>query len=351
MGMRLAVNVASAASAVFIVVSLVIVGYLFNDLNSLYLEVTVDMDEFKVLENIAWNEIINMQSTDKRTYDVNSSNLFAQLISRNKRHVQKRQTCACAAQISNCPPGPSGPPGDPGLSGEPGSRGLDGKPGLDGIKAMVGPTNNAGCILCPAGPPGLPGPNGPPGLPGPNGVDGVPGTGGGAGPAGPVGPAGDQGPPGQTGAMGLPGLAGANASRCTKGPKGAQGPQGLAGKPGPRGVHAGPGQMGVPGAVGTSGKSGAPGMQGPIGSPGIAGAPGKDANYCPCPPRNLPSAPVTSSQNSAAQEPESTYGGEPFIPPPVDESYIRRGMVVVRRKHVRVAARKTKRAPIRKHKA
>lgn len=48
MGTRMLVNIASAASGLVIVASLIIVGVLFQDINSFYYEVLDDMDEFKV---------------------------------------------------------------------------------------------------------------------------------------------------------------------------------------------------------------------------------------------------------------------------------------------------------------
>lgn len=49
MGARVIVNIASAASGAVIIASLVVVGVLFNDLNTLYSDVLNDMDDFKVV--------------------------------------------------------------------------------------------------------------------------------------------------------------------------------------------------------------------------------------------------------------------------------------------------------------
>lgn len=48
MGTQTLVNVASGLSGLLIITSLVTVGILFNDINSLYFEVLDDMVEFKV---------------------------------------------------------------------------------------------------------------------------------------------------------------------------------------------------------------------------------------------------------------------------------------------------------------
>lgn len=48
MGTRVLVNLASVASGGVILVTLIVVGILFRDINSLYYEVLDDMDEFKV---------------------------------------------------------------------------------------------------------------------------------------------------------------------------------------------------------------------------------------------------------------------------------------------------------------
>lgn len=48
MGTRILVNIASVASGLVIITSLIIVGVLFQDINSFYYEVLDDMVEFKV---------------------------------------------------------------------------------------------------------------------------------------------------------------------------------------------------------------------------------------------------------------------------------------------------------------
>lgn len=49
MGTQVLVNLASVASGGAILVTLVVVGILFQDINSLYYEVLDDMNDFKVV--------------------------------------------------------------------------------------------------------------------------------------------------------------------------------------------------------------------------------------------------------------------------------------------------------------
>ncbi|VDO56970.1 unnamed protein product [Onchocerca flexuosa] len=111
MGTQLLINIASFASGLVIVTSLIIVGILFQNINNFYYEILGDMDEFKVLANDAWDEMmsVNMASAVKK-----QSNALALDF---KRRQKRRAICACALQPLRCPPGPVGPPGDPGLPG------------------------------------------------------------------------------------------------------------------------------------------------------------------------------------------------------------------------------------------
>ncbi|VDM99601.1 unnamed protein product, partial [Onchocerca ochengi] len=206
MGTQLLINIASVASGLVIATSLIIVGILFQDINNFYYEVLDDMDEFKVLANDAWDEImnVNMASAVKKQPQA--------FVFDFKRRQKRRAICACALQPLRCPPGPVGPPGDPGLPGEPGERGLDGKPGAPGIAVSTSIDTRGGCIACPPGPVGPPGLPGQAGLPGPAGTPGKPGIDG----------MGQPGPPGEPGDVGAPGL------------PGKQGPPGVPGSPGVR---------------------------------------------------------------------------------------------------------------------
>ncbi|KHN71547.1 Cuticle collagen dpy-5 [Toxocara canis] len=115
MGARIFINVASAASGAVILASLVIVGVLVNDLNTLYSDVLSNMDDFKLLANDAWDEIMSVHGMIKGNHEKSAKELFSELISRGR---DKRQiNCACAPPAYGCPPGPQGPQGDPGLPG------------------------------------------------------------------------------------------------------------------------------------------------------------------------------------------------------------------------------------------
>ncbi|VDM45280.1 unnamed protein product [Toxocara canis] len=115
MGARVIVNVASAASGAVIIASLVVVGVLFNDLNTLYSDVLNDMDDFKVLANDAWDEIMSVHGMIKGAHEKSAKELFSELISHGR--IKRQTNCACAARAANCPPGPQGPQGDPGPPG------------------------------------------------------------------------------------------------------------------------------------------------------------------------------------------------------------------------------------------
>ncbi|MCP9258410.1 Nematode cuticle collagen domain protein [Dirofilaria immitis] len=305
MGVQLIVNIASAASGLVIITSLIIVGVLFQDINNFYYEVLDDMDEFKTLANDAWDEIINVNVATSFKKEPHAF-LFG-LKPRQKRNV----ICACALRPIDCPPGPVGPPGDPGLPGEPGEPGLDGKPGPNGIAISTGVDTRGGCIACPPGPVGPPGPIGQAGPPGPDGLPGAPGDTS-VGQPGPPGEPGDVGAPGLPGKEGLPGAPGSPGVQVhsTPGPKGEPGPMGPAGEPGPPGENAGVGPMGPPGPAGPQGEPGSAGIPGQAGEPGGPGVPGGDAAYCPCPPRSTRTASIHE-----AQPPIQKFGevAEPYV--------------------------------------
>ncbi|KHN84589.1 Cuticle collagen sqt-1 [Toxocara canis] len=257
MGTVLWINIALSASGLMAIASLVVIGKITCDLNILYSEVLNDMDEFKVLANNVWNEIMSVQRINLRSHSRFEKTLFDMYISRKKR--QYGRDCQCAARPKKCPSGPMGPQGDPGLPGELALNGFDGRPGQDGIRFVVTPTDRGSCTKCPMGPPGPPGPTGPIGPPGPNGQAGAAATGSEQGPEGPPGPSGDVGPPGEAGPIGPYGSRGASRTRYggSRGPKGPPGPPGPAGRQGPVGPV---GQMGPQGPTGPPGPQG---QQGP----------------------------------------------------------------------------------------
>ncbi|VDO53800.1 unnamed protein product [Haemonchus placei] len=204
--------------------------------------------------------------------------------------------------VTACPPGPPGPPGEHGTHGEDGLPGQDGQPGMsaDEMGYNTGPKE---CIKCPAGMEGPPGPDGPPGPPGHPGNDGEPGSVGQVGPPGPPGPPGAPGPSGLPGVPGNDGEAGADGVRHLVGPRGPPGPPGPPGVPGTDG-HAyvqPPPESGPPGPPGPPGKNGTPGAPGIPGEPGAIGAPGRDAAYCPCPPRAAFPHPYQATDETIAE--------------------------------------------------
>ncbi|VDL75740.1 unnamed protein product [Nippostrongylus brasiliensis] len=170
-------TIASGASALVIIGSLICVGVIFQDINNLYDDVMDDMQEFRMLANQAWKEMVIPSS--------GSSDSARSVFGREKRAA----SCNCGAQPNNCPAGPPGPPGKPGSAGEDGENGEAGRPGVNGI-AMFNPKAGA------------------------NGQPGAPGQSGAQGPAGPAGQNGQAGAPGTPGVSGGPGLPGNDAAYC-----------------------------------------------------------------------------------------------------------------------------------------
>ncbi|CAJ0930893.1 unnamed protein product, partial [Mesorhabditis belari] len=224
----LVVGASTAVSVLSLLLALSILPSLYTEINSLKDEVFDAVNTFKDSTDGSWVELMDIQLgvTPPSKPKENP------LLRREKRFAELPDWCQCNA-MPQCPPGPPGPPGAPGEAGSPGT------PGPSGMDGVVGPSRaclqQAECIQCPIGPAGSPGPDGPQGAVGPQGQPGAPAQPGGQGPAGPAGPAGDAGAPG---------------------------PQGPAGENGKKGID------------------GAPGVDGGV------GIPGRDAEYCPCPPRS-----------------------------------------------------------------
>ncbi|CAD5211111.1 unnamed protein product [Bursaphelenchus xylophilus] len=304
------VGVASIGSALVIVSSLLVVGTLFQDINSLYDDFMVEMVEFRDIADETWMGIMAAQRhSAKPASRLVRSPSFKEtvgvIMGRNKRNAE----CACQKPVNNnCPAGPPGPPGQPGPDGVPGVPGPDGQNGPSGAEWFVQDATKE-CIKCPAGEPGPAGIPGPVGPPGPAGAPGQPGAPGKSQPPGPPGPEGAPGPAGYPGQPGERGQPGENGKRGhgPPGPKGPVGPAGEAGYPGVNGV---PGRDGAPGAAGQpgpQGESGAPGAPGVDGFEGGPGVPGPDAAYCPCPGRTLPVASPAVERQPPAQQPKQTY--------------------------------------------
>ncbi|PIO72338.1 nematode cuticle collagen domain protein [Teladorsagia circumcincta] len=156
---------ASTASGVIILVAIIAVGYLFNDINNFYDDAMGELDEFKVTANAAWKEMTE-------TVRAESVQDVRYVLTRARR--QADDSCNCAAQPNDCPPGPPGPPGESGAPGEDGPPGEPGRDGNSGTGTSTGGANE--CVQCPAGPPGPPGPDGQAGPAGPDGQPGQPGS-------------------------------------------------------------------------------------------------------------------------------------------------------------------------------
>ncbi|KAK0428636.1 hypothetical protein QR680_010920 [Steinernema hermaphroditum] len=162
MSFKIVVGTATVGSGVVIVACLWMVGVLFQDINTLYDDVYLDMAELKTIANSAWNGMMAFPANGV------SKNPAPRLFGRNKRQV----SCACGSQPSPCPAGPPGPPGPEGHTGHDGAPGAPGRQGAPGV-ALVLDTGYNGCIKCPAGAPGPQGPDGPVGAPGADGYPGM----------------------------------------------------------------------------------------------------------------------------------------------------------------------------------
>uniref|UniRef100_A0A7E4W7Z9 Col_cuticle_N domain-containing protein n=1 Tax=Panagrellus redivivus TaxID=6233 RepID=A0A7E4W7Z9_PANRE len=196
-GTRVFIGLTIGYTATIVVVSLVCVGFLFNDINALYDEVIDEMGDFKGIANDAWHGMMEF----RRPAGGSKAEVWGNLI-RFKRQYDTGAApapaqCNCAAQATNCPAGPPGPAGEPGLDGTPGTDGIPGQDGADGATLDPG-YGQESCTTCPAGPPGPPGPDGPVGPPGPDGNPGPDGLPGNPGLQGPAGPPGDAGTPGSS---------------------------------------------------------------------------------------------------------------------------------------------------------
>ncbi|KAK5985626.1 Nematode cuticle collagen domain protein, partial [Trichostrongylus colubriformis] len=160
MGLTTFASGVAAVTAVVTAFSIVLVGYLINDINKFYDDATEQLADFKDMANSAWHEMrLNPEESLRRQR------------SPTRSLRQFPSTCDCAPQQQGCPAGPPGPPGTGGEPGEPGLPGKPGKKGNDGI-AISGGGGAGGCVKCPVGPPGEQGPEGPPGPPGPEGEPG-----------------------------------------------------------------------------------------------------------------------------------------------------------------------------------
>ncbi|TKR63087.1 hypothetical protein L596_026964 [Steinernema carpocapsae] len=236
-------GLASAGSGIVIFACLLMVGVLFNDINTLYDDVMDDMVDFKTIANDAWRGMMVMQGAPG--ISKNNMEKVAVLFGRNKRSA----SCGCGAQPNLCPAGPPGPPGLPGALGDDGIPGEVGRNGAPGVSLVLENQQPGGCIKCPAGERGPPGPDGPVGPIGPPGQPGFSGVPGSNGQPGVSGQAGDAGVPGTPGADGAPGVPGADGQRGqgAPGPKGPDGPEGPAGNPGANGQHGASGEAGPEG--------------------------------------------------------------------------------------------------------
>uniref|UniRef100_A0AC35TX15 Col_cuticle_N domain-containing protein n=1 Tax=Rhabditophanes sp. KR3021 TaxID=114890 RepID=A0AC35TX15_9BILA len=308
-GARAAGYTAIVTAIFAISISFFYLPHLVTKINRIQSKSVADLDEFKVLEQQLWAELMVVRDEPESV---------KARVSRQAANPQ----CQCSTN-NKCPPGPPGIPGDYGVDGFAGKPGIPGEPGVPGIVAPEQNKDVSGCRKCPPGPPGN---NGYPGPSGPQGPNGGPGIGGLPGKPGAAGPAGNPGEPGDMGKGGIPGEKGSPGQDGFRGGQGPKGEPGTRGEAGPKGY---PGSEGSPGAIGAVGPAGGPGEPGHKGSPGYTGqlgmsgppgGPGDDAKYCHCvkgdnrtpPPRVKPSAAVESAPKTApAAKAPAEVGPEP----------------------------------------
>lgn len=289
MNPRINVVGASITLTAVIVTFLIAVSYLIHEINSLYAEVMRNMLEIKIINDNAWDGMMELQSWEVAQIDKIQPfrHIFPDFRFRAKKSSQYRAQCECAQGPNKCPPGPQGPVGE---KGEPGESGEPGTPGLPGVAGIVVSLNlpESSCIQCPAGPPGTAGPKGQPGEPGHMGKPGTDGTHGREGMMGPCGLPGDVGKRGMQGEPGNDGPIGRESVQLllTPGDQGALGRPGRPGKSGERGKSGLPGSQGEVGPSGPQGQSGKAGTLGAPGRQGKPGTPGIGTYYCPCPSHN-----------------------------------------------------------------
>lgn len=95
------------------------------------------MDEFKLLANGAWTDLITIQEP-----------IFGRQKRQYESEVQGKgqvSSCNCDAKAKTCPPGPPGPTGTPGVPGDDGSPGQPGQLGALGV-SLGSITETSGCI-------------------------------------------------------------------------------------------------------------------------------------------------------------------------------------------------------------
>uniref|UniRef100_A0A1I7Z2Y2 Col_cuticle_N domain-containing protein n=1 Tax=Steinernema glaseri TaxID=37863 RepID=A0A1I7Z2Y2_9BILA len=320
---RTAGYIAVAASIGALFATLLYIPSLVVKINDINEQLKVDSDQFRLLAEEAWSELLKARTPNGRSRRQAYGEALPKVYPLHKGYqkpdsfVTSAPTCSCNAH-NTCPPGPPGAPGKPGEDGAPGATGAPGAPGLAGIAPPVTIDPNAGCRVCPHGPRGPPGPPGEigpmgePGQPGPPGRDGETGR---PGYPGSHGIPGEPGKPGKVGEQGPPGRDGIRGQKGAPGPKGEVGPSG---QKGPEGYPGPDGQRGNDGPMGPPGPKGLPGMPGQDGQPGLQGPngePGEDAQYCPCPTRSS----GVDKQQQGYDTPVSNAATQSYSQPPAYE--------------------------------
>ncbi|VDL68220.1 unnamed protein product, partial [Nippostrongylus brasiliensis] len=101
------VGFTSVSAAVAAVTAIAVIGYVFNDIDRFYHDALVELNEFKIEANTAWDKIIHSLH-EQNQREVRSTNGHV-LLKRRRKQSGSGSSCACAAQPNDCPPGPPGP--------------------------------------------------------------------------------------------------------------------------------------------------------------------------------------------------------------------------------------------------
>ena len=156
----------SGATVLICMASLILI---YRDVQSIWNELDVEMDSFKVLSDDLWNDMLKLGAGTPANrvrrqyggYGASGSNtgggpvLPTATLASNPLNVgvpsAHGSSCQCKSgdDLLKCPEGPAGAPGEAGIAGLDGLPGLNGIPGKDAEDIHNEPPR--GCFNCPAG--------------------------------------------------------------------------------------------------------------------------------------------------------------------------------------------------------
>jgi len=131
-------SLVATASIVFSLGSLlgclISVPAIYNRVSNIQASLQTNMDEFKVLTEDVWQEILITRDT----------------VLPKGRRARQTGTCKCDTE-NKCPAGPPGAPGEAGDNGDDGLPGQPGAPGKAGVAVAIAKTEKLECRKCPPG--------------------------------------------------------------------------------------------------------------------------------------------------------------------------------------------------------